>query len=267
LLAHATAVVQLKVQSSPLCRAELRGVSIAEIEEGERLLMEGVNYEFRCYHPETPVRILAPDVAHFLNESNNMFAIDGRDPDECFMLGGRCPTPTSCDAHVDYIVDNIVDRASDLALRAAVFSDIPFLFAPGHIAFALVAIVLDSVDEGGALGGDIEDYLINRFPLKTAQEILSFSHQVSKIIRKLMACPWMELQPNRGRGKQMVALRAEELRCALTTIASLRKCGSTILKNVAAAGTHKRSRREVECTPAKLFSALKMAKVTPMGHC
>ena len=49
-IALATTLVQRRVHNAPLCCKELRAVPVVEIEFAERLLMEGLNYEFHCFH-------------------------------------------------------------------------------------------------------------------------------------------------------------------------------------------------------------------------
>ena len=53
----------MRVQNSPLCYREIRAVSVWEIEAAELLVMEGLNYQFRCYHASSSIQTLLSDLS------------------------------------------------------------------------------------------------------------------------------------------------------------------------------------------------------------
>jgi len=225
--------------------------------------MEGLNYEFRCHHPNPTIHMLANDVACFLSENKGLnFCLDERDQTESYNKGDRSPTSI-----VDYreYAEDLLHRAMDVVQRSVVFSDALFLYPPGHTAFAIIAIAMESVDKNGYFGDEMQEYLVSRFPLKTEEEVLDFSRQVSRIIQMLVQCPWMDLQPTAGRAQQIVAQRAEELRRVLGEVSHLRLLRK-IDSKPAAARDRKRSPLELDFTPPRRRVYKKMAKVTPIGH-
>jgi hypothetical protein len=255
--------VHLKVQSAPLCRSELCAISVAEIEEGERLLMEGVNYEFRCHHPENAIRVLATDLSSFLSDSKYaFFGFDGRDPSESHNPGHCSPRSTfDCEEQAD----EYLEVAFDIWQRAIVFSDVPFMFAPGQIGFAVVTIAAGLVDRDGCMGEAMQEYLVTRLPLKTEEEIIHFSRQVNQIIQTLEDSPLMDLRESRTQSKHVVSQRAETLRAVFSTAANMRltrqmNCNPSMTR------IRKRSNAEIDFTPSRDRCFRKLAKVTPTGQ-
>jgi hypothetical protein len=255
--------VHLKVQSAPLCRSELCAISVAEIEEGERLLMEGVNYEFRCHHPENAIRVLATDLSSFLSDSKYaFFGFDGRDPSESHNPGHCSPRSTfDCEEQAD----EYLEVAFDIWQRAIVFSDVPFMFAPGQVGFAVVTIAAGLVDRDGCMCEAMQKYLVTRLPLKTEEEILHFSRQVNQIIQTLEDSPLMDLRESRTQSKHVVSQRAETLRAVFSTAANMRltrqmNCNPSMTR------IRKRSNAEIDFTPSRDRCFRKLAKVTPTGQ-
>ena len=159
---------------SSLCYGELAPVSVQDIEAYETILMEGVNYEFICHHPHASIGYLARDVAEFLMERN-----------------GSCTEGNAY--HVHEHASDLLLAAMSLLDRVNVVSDAPFLFAPGHIAFAIVAIVVEA-DEEGFLGGIMQDYLVTRYPMQSEEDILAYTRTVSNVIALLMNESSMDLR-------------------------------------------------------------------------
>jgi hypothetical protein len=263
LLSHATAVIHLKVQSAPLCRNELCAVSIAEIEEGERFLMEGLNYEFFCHHPENAIRVLATDLSSFLSESeNSCFQFDGRDPTESDNRGHCSPRTTfDCEEQAyEYL-----DVAFDIWQRAIVFSDVPFMFAPGQIGFAVVTIAAGLVGSDGCMDDAMQEYLVHRLPLKTEEEIISFSRQVNRIIQALEDSPLMDLRGSSTPSKNVVSQRAETLRTVFSKAAEMRRTRE-MNRNPSMTRIRKRRSADVDFRPSQERCHMKLAKVTPTGQ-
>jgi hypothetical protein len=253
----------LKVQSAPLCRSELCAISVAEIEEGERFLMEGVNYEFLCHHPENAIRVLATDLSSFLSQSkDSFFGLDVRDPSESHNQGHCSPTSTfDCEEQAD----EYLEVAFDIWQRAIVFSDIPFMFAPGQIGFAVVTIAAGLVDSDGGMSDAMQDYLVTRLPLKTVDEILHFSRQVNQIIQILEGSPLMDLRESRIQSRDVVSQRAETLRAVFSTAANMRLTRQ-MNYNPSISRIHKRPIADIDFTPPRDRCNRKLAKVTPTGQ-
>lgn len=238
----------MRVQNAPLCRTELRSVSVPEILEGERILMEGLNYQFRCHHPFSAMQALALDYYDFLCDQDSAVQV------------------------ADFLVpEDILDRACAIAHRATIFSDVPFLFAPGHIGFACVSISLGcTVGEEGGIGEDLMRYLENRFSSKSKEHLNRFVNSVNRVIRTLCACPLMDLMIH-SRSSQftnkLAAQRAEETKRVLAKFANLRH--HLLRRNTTWTSpwyTRKRSRVELEFTPPRQILARKSARVTPIGR-
>lgn len=245
-MSHATAVVHLKVHNAPLCSNELRGVSIGDIEDYERLLMEGINYQFRCHHPHSAMRALALDFTNF---------VEMRDE------GGLQSGPYD-NSHVN----ELLERATAIVQRSMVFSDAQFLFAPGHVGFAVVAIALGSaVGEDGSIGDDLHQYLLDRFARKPREDLQAFLDKVSQIVRMLHRCEMMDLAPVGNNPSRLVARRAEEMKRVLGKISSLRICVRR-RSSWEPSRRVKRSRFEPDFTPPRKRMSRTCAKVTPVGH-
>jgi hypothetical protein len=254
----------LKVQSAPLCRSELCAISVAEIEEGERFLMEGVNYEFRCHHPENAIRVLATDLSSFLSQSKgSFFGLGGRDPSESYNQGHCSPTSTfDCEEQAD----EYLEVAYEIWQRAIVFSDIPFMFAPGQIGFAVVTIAAGLVDRDGCMSDAMQEYLVTRLPLKTEEEILHFSRQVNQIIQTLEDSPLMDLRESRIQSKDVVSQRAETLRAVFSTAANMRLTRQ-MNYNPSISRIRKRpNNADIDFTPPQDRCHRKLVKVTPTGQ-
>jgi hypothetical protein len=241
----------MRVYNAPLCCKELRAVPVAEIEYAERLLMEGVNYEFRCHHISSIIETIFSDFAVVLSRPNK---IRGR--------GDFSPR-----ASVDYHDDNtfLWQKAQDVAQRALIFSDAPFLFNPCHTAFAVTAIVMGSVTSEGNMGDKLQKYLTKRFPSKTKSDLHAFSESVRVIIQMLVDCPSMDLRPTCGRAGEIVAERADELRRILGEVATRRLLRKMKRCQSLPCDTRKRSRFELDFTPPRQLQARKYAKITPTG--
>ena len=229
-LSHATLVVEMRAQNDPLCGDELRAVTIEEIEAAERALLEGCDYRLRSHQPYGAIKVLVSDVASFLMESreNNTtittdYSFDTGSSKSCD--DGRTTSPRSVvyeqqqqhDDHDDHHLDTLCERALSVAQTALVYSDINFLFPPGQIAFAAVALALDGHTSSSSsssssssyknestttttttcnnrLGENMREYLCARFSQKSSKELSEYEKQVSKIITNLENCPAIDLE-------------------------------------------------------------------------
>ena len=227
-LSHATLVVEMRAQNDPLCGDELRAVTIEEIEAAERALLEGCDYRLRSHQPYGAIKVLVSDVASFIMESreNNTttitsdYSLDTGSSKSCD--DGRTTSPRSVvyeqqqqhDDHDDHHLDTLCERALSVAQTALVYSDINFLFPPGQIAFAAVALALDGHTSSSSssssyknestttttttcnnrLGENMREYLCARFSQKSSKELSEYEKQVSKIITNLENCPAIDLE-------------------------------------------------------------------------
>jgi hypothetical protein len=241
----------MRVQNAPLCCKELRAVPVPEIEFAERLLMEGLNYEFRCYHASSTIETIFADCAAF------------RSSGESYGRGDLSPR-TTFDCYDENIY--LQQKALEVAQRALIFSDAPFLFNPCHTAFAVTAIVTGSVTEEGNMGDKLQKYLEQSRPTTTMAELDAFTQSVRDTIHMLVNCPFMDLRPTGGRATEIVAGRAEELRRVLGEVATIRLYRKMKRCQTVPCDSLKRSRFELDFTPPRLPHARKYAKVTPTAQ-
>lgn len=206
--------------------------------------MEGLNYEFICHHPFPAMHALALDFTSFLSYERT--------------APGHYP--------IDNQVEDILDQASVILQRAMIFSDVQFLFSPGHIGFAVVAIAL-GCSASGLICEDLLDYVCNRFARKTMVERDCFLNVVGRVIRMLYGTRMMDLTPPDRTTCHVVAHRAEEMKRVLRKVSTLRM---DLLRRSAswapAASGRKRSRLELDFTPPRKRPMKVSAKVTPLRH-
>jgi hypothetical protein len=216
----------MRAQNDPLCGDELRAVTIEEIEAAERALMEGCDYRLRSHQPYGAIKVLVSDVASFIMESrenNTTITTDySLDIGSKSCDDGHTTSPRSVvyeqqqhdDDHDDHHLDTLCERALSVAQTALVYSDINFLFSPGQIAFAAVALALDGHSSSSSssykngstttttttntcnnrLGEKMSEYLCARFSQKSSKELSDYEKQVSKIITNLKNCPAIDLE-------------------------------------------------------------------------
>jgi len=212
-LSQATLVVEMRAQNDTLLLDELRAVTIREIEEAERVLLEGCDYRLRSHHPYGAIKVLASDVTSFFLKSQEQSAVS----EHLHALNNSSdsgnvnasPRSVMCEhsthhRHLDSHtgLDLLCERALSIAQSALVYSDINFLFPPGQIAFAAVALALDSHaysndDESfilNRLGTKMREYMCARFSQKSEEEILEYEEEVSKIIATLEDCSAIDLE-------------------------------------------------------------------------
>ena len=206
----------MRAQNDPLSMDELRGVTIEEIEAAERILLEGCDYRLRSHHPYGAIKVLASDVvSHFMKppeRTNDTAYHSSCSVDDTMGRGSVYTSPRSIvcgypsytsyynDDHIG--LDTLCERALSIAQSALVYSDINFLFKPGQIAFAAVALALDSHaynydDESptsNRLGTKMREYMFARFSQKSEDEISEYEEEVSKIISTLENCSAIDLE-------------------------------------------------------------------------
>lgn len=118
--------------------------------------MEGLNYEFHCHHANRSIRTLAKEFTNF--------------------RGGSAR--------------ELYHRAISVAKRALLYSDAPFLHAPGPIAFACVALATDAANDDGYMGRELENFLAVRCTSKSGA--LAFARQVRAVLCCLLESPGWE---------------------------------------------------------------------------
>mmetsp|Transcript_18726 Transcript_18726/g.52342 ORF Transcript_18726/g.52342 Transcript_18726/m.52342 type:complete len:508 (+) Transcript_18726:146-1669(+) len=216
ILSHGTFVVEMRAQNDPLSMDELRGVTIHEIEEAERELLLGCDYRLRSHHPYGAIKLLASDVVSYFMKPREQNCT-GPDfvtycPGETTKSKSAFASPRTVmydhqsypkfynDDHVG--LDTLCERALSIAQSGLVYTDINFLFQPGQIAFAAVALALDSHaysydDEAptcNRLGPKMREYMCARFSQKSEDEIAEYEDEVSKIISSLEHCSAIDLE-------------------------------------------------------------------------
>ncbi len=264
-MSHATSVVNLKAHKATLCREELRAVSVEEIEEAERKLLAALDYRLRCHHPYGAIRVLASDVASSI--SDHIASLKNLD----FVDGYRSRSPRGVDDFYSDTnrLDTLCERALAVAQAALVYSDVNFLFPPGKIAVAAVAIALEGKTRGGYLGSMMRDYLRRRFPNKKAEELDGFERDVVDIVYHIETCPEIDMMkfyaPVRCRLRNPVQQRASQIRRVFSVAAYFRAMAAS---KQALVGTqsynysHKRKQGD-DFYPCSDQMRFKAARVTP----
>lgn len=203
----------MRAQNDPLSMDELRAVTIQEIEEAERVLLQGCDYRLRSHHPYGAIKVLASDVVSFFMNSREQSTVSeyshcSADSTESGNVYAS-PRSVTCEHSMPYHhfdghtgLDSLCERALSIAQSALVYSDVNFLFPPGQIAFATVALALDSHaysndDDSSScnrLGTKMREYMCARFSQKSEEEILEYEEEVSKIIATLENCSAIDLE-------------------------------------------------------------------------
>lgn len=163
-------------------------MSVKDIEAGERELMEGINYEMRCHHPHTAIRVLAKEMSTFLSEYE-----EERNPCDS-VVDDELASPR----HVYGFSEvercrNLYQDSIAVAQNALLFSDVPFMFSPGPIAFASVSVAsrngrkpARNVDgHVSPLEPQVQEFLRVRFPAEEEYDLRDFESQVGKIVALL----------------------------------------------------------------------------------
>lgn len=249
-LAKATTVIQERVQGAPLCRRELCAITAYEIEEAERFVLEGLNYQLLCHHPDGTLHALVSDVICLASESKRIE--DHREPSD--YEGSRSPRTSTGNSALDYI-DELWERAQAIALRALVFSDAPFLVAPIHTAFAIVTILL-----GPSAEQYMGEIIASRLDFPSKEERFDFCLQIRTAIQVLESCPMVDLR-SRDSGREIAMERAEALRVSLAKVANIRLLRSMGMEPSTPEATRKRSKTE----PGRIHErrGKKLVRVSP----
>jgi hypothetical protein len=288
LVAHATALIQLRVQNAPLCCKELRAVRVAEIEYAERLLMEGLNYEFRCYHPGEVIENIFANISiqpnHDSIGTSNRGDVSPRSTTNHY----ENDDSSTCDSNDK---DHLLLKALDVAKSAEIFTDAPFLLSPSDIAFAITAIVTGAYcSEGYWIASKLAKLYEDLYPEKSQEQLDMFIQTVRCIIRTLLNCSYLDLQPRGETGTDFVMQRAEELRRAMGEVASMRllrkmrkihslsRAQPTSMEHLSSSMAafspkrvdtpRKRSRLELDFTPPRLvYKRNRCIQIARQGSC
>lgn len=245
-----------------MCREELRYVTVEEIEEAERNLLDGLDFRLRCHHPYGAIRVLAGEIASCTTEHATKAA---------FFYDQHFESPRGInDIYSDERLDSLGDRALAVAQAALVYSDVNFLYPPGKIAFAAVAIALEGKARAGCLGPRMRNYLRTRFPQKNVEELFAFERDVVDIMYEIEACPEIDLMkfssPSHRRFSCRAKHQASEIRRVFTVAAYYRGMmvpqHTTSYRVANQAHARKRSREETY-HPCSYGVPYKAARVTP----
>ena len=243
-------------------------MTIEEIEEAERNLLAALDFRLRCHHPYGAIRVLAGDIASSITEITAAY----HKPAD-FFGGYVSQSPrgiegiSSSDPHR---LNSLCERALAVAQAALVYSDVNFLYPPGKIAFAAVAIALEGKTRGGCLGQMMTEYLRIRFPHKTADELHDFERDVTDIISEIEHCPEIDLlkfyAPVQRRFSSPAQQRALEIRRVFAIAAYFRgmlESQQIFLQTPASTYSHKKRRLEDDCYSCSSHGRFKAARVTP----
>lgn len=197
-MADATRLIHDKAQGNSLYGKEVQAVTVEAIQEGERRLLEGINFDMICYHPIDAIRRLSSEIGGFLSDFHRFgyFAQYG------YAIG-----------------EDVQARAQNLCYRALVGSDALFLFPPGRLAYAVTTIALRSIHCEGLTGYEMEAFLRFRFPSTPKKELETFEQDIGEIVRFLTDCPQMELTYI---GPSEIWNEAEEVRQVLNKVSKIR---------------------------------------------
>jgi hypothetical protein len=235
-------------------------MSISEIESAERLLMEGLNYEMICYHPDTIMEDLASGLANFVTKGGvSDLPSSSHCPQRTYS-----PLTTAGDYSLEYS-EELLERGLETVQRALVFSDIPFLFAPVHFAFASMAVGVGSVGhEDAPLGEVMRDYIESRVPFESTKERVEFIQQVTAAIKGMKSCPLMNistLSSGKQASRQLVTKQAEELHRVLGKVANIRFSKRELQSNRRPSSLKRSRGVKPNSTPQR-----KLFRVTPHTH-
>lgn len=212
-------MISIKARNTGMCRDELIAVSVQEIEQAEIDLMNGLDFRLRCHHPYGAIKRLSSELADSLRNKRSQITD---------LYGYRSSWSNSRELYEEELLESLCDRAIAVAQSALVYSDVSFLFAPGKIAFAAVAIALEDFDHYCQLGPRMTEYLRMRFPQKKESELADFSLEVSRIINAIASAPGIDIKifsirPT-GRRSMAMQMHAMEVRRVFSLVARLRDC-------------------------------------------
>mmetsp|Transcript_2497 Transcript_2497/g.3964 ORF Transcript_2497/g.3964 Transcript_2497/m.3964 type:complete len:233 (+) Transcript_2497:1024-1722(+) len=229
--------------------------------------MDGVNYQMICYHPYNAIRVLAGEVEKFLSRGDDTrnFTFEHRressessSPRNVFDIRGE-----------DCEENGIQERAFMVAQNALLFSDLPFVYPPGQIAFAAVAMSIREKHDTHGLPLTLRTYLRDRFVSKTEEELLSFEDQVSAIVEKLVDSPVMDMKmiamsKNVVVCDRIVAEQANELRRVFYKVSNLNQTSPrSVVLPVKELGRKRKLPEPTLLSPTAAGHYRKVVKVTP----
>jgi hypothetical protein len=195
-------------------------VSVEEIEEAERALLEGLDFRLRCHHPYGAIKVLASDIIYHIMEGMGQCS----DYSRADSKHGGYQSPRSVTyygAQSGLRLGTVCDRALAVAQAALVYSDVCFIFPPGQIAFAAVAIAVE-----GRVGRTMHEYLKKRFPQKTREECDHFEDEVTRIVALVANCPSIDMNkfssPMQRKSRRTTAHQAAQIRRAFSLAADIR---------------------------------------------
>jgi hypothetical protein len=223
-----------------------------------------LDFRLRCHHPYSAIKVIASDIA----ASGAVEYETKHGADAAPQYGYQSPRSVYYVSSEERM-HTLCERALSVAQSALVYSDVNFLFAPGKIAFAAVAIALEGKTYGGGLGFMMRKYLRMRFPQKTTDELSEFEHDVVSIIRDIERCPEIDLNkfssPLQRGSRRTAQNQAAEVRRVFFVAAHFRRhCRASVftVPPTQAQSGRKRMRMDDEY-PSSHLARYKSARVTP----
>lgn len=193
-------MIENKFVNSSLGKRESYCVSARDIELGERELMEGLNYQMRCHHPHAAIRVLAKEMSRFLSGySSDSEERESRDPCEDAIVESETdasPRQVSHFVSEETRERRLYEKSIQVAENALLCSDVSFLFSPGPIAFAAVAVAArngrkpERNSKGGvSLEPEMKEFLRVRFPVEEDYDLSGFESQVLMVVERIDKSP------------------------------------------------------------------------------
>ncbi|GKY98699.1 hypothetical protein MPSEU_000826200 [Mayamaea pseudoterrestris] len=175
LLSHATKFVKSSAISSPLLCQELSYVTISQIESAEKILMEGLNYEFINHHANVTLRNVARELSKWSSDATATI-----DPNTKSLSNDALHRSTS---------DHILVHLLEMETRTLMCTDSAFLYAPATLGLAIATVALGSIDNRRCNVEFMQDYLVAQFPLKSEDELVKLYREVNSAAIMLLSNP------------------------------------------------------------------------------
>lgn len=241
-------------------------MSVQEIEVAERDLLSALDFRLRCHHPYGAIKVLSTDVAGYVKSCDGH--LSKLNSSDSFKYSDS-PKSVVHRYRPDHRLANLCERAIAVAQSALVYSDVNFLYPPGQIAFAAVAIAMEGNGCEWQLGTTMRNYLRMRFPQKNHEELNQYEDDVMDIVRNIGKCPEIDLKKfssisrrSSRRATESQAAEVQRVFCVASYFRGFTKVTSSRLKKDEMGRSRKRLRIDNGSTSSQPY--YKAARVTPI---